>query len=212
MRRALVTGSTHGIGLAIARQLAIDGHNVIVASRSTSPSCDVGDPTSVSAFLKAAEKCEIIVLNAGGGGRGGSMESVMHRNAFSSSAIIDANLMHMSAQNWGRVVAITSIYAHKAAPRPAFGMAKAAERAMIESLSKMTSYVRRGITFNCVAPGHIEIPGTGSDDLPQSFRNSLPMGRMGTPQEVANVVSFLCSDKASFVNGANIIVDGGESA
>ena len=98
-------------------------------------------------------------------------------------------------------------------------MAKAAETALMKSLSRMSYLVRDGITFNCVAPGGIYIPGTGFEDErdrdPQGFARMIdleyPLGRLGTPEEVATVVAFLCSAKAGLVNGANITVDGGQS-
>jgi 3-oxoacyl-[acyl-carrier protein] reductase len=79
--------------------------------------------------------------------------------------------------------------------------------------------VREGITFNSVAPGGIYIPGTGFEDEkrrdPAAFARMVdaeyPLGRLGTPEEVAAVVVFLCSAQASLVNGANITVDGGQS-
>ncbi|SRR6266567_2667474 len=88
-----------------------------------------------------------------------------------------------------------------------------------KSLSTMTYLVREGITFNSVAPGGIAIAGTGFDDEkrrdPAAFERMIdaeyPLGRLGTPEEVAAVVAFLCSTQASLVNGANITVDGGQS-
>ena len=84
-------------------------------------------------------------------------------------------------------------------------MAKAAQTALMKSLATQSYLARDGITFNSVAPGLIDVgkPGLGNEEL--------PLGRMGTPEEVAAVVAFLCSDAASLVNGANICVDGGQS-
>jgi 3-oxoacyl-[acyl-carrier protein] reductase len=118
------------------------------------------------------------------------------------------------------VVTITSIYGGKEGiGRPWFTMAKAAETGLMKSLSAMAYLVRDGITFNSVAPGGIYIPGTGFEDEqkrdPEGFRRMVdheyPLGRLGTPEEVAAVVAFLCSAEASLVNGANITVDGGQS-
>jgi 3-oxoacyl-[acyl-carrier protein] reductase len=83
-------------------------------------------------------------------------------------------------------------------------MAKAAQTALMKSLASQSYLARDGITFNSVAPGEIDVgkPPSGAE---------LPLGRMGTPEEVANVVAFLCSEGASLVNGANIVVDGGQS-
>jgi 3-oxoacyl-[acyl-carrier protein] reductase len=89
----------------------------------------------------------------------------------------------------------------------------------MKSLSAMSYLVRDGITFNSVAPGGIYIEGTGFEDEkrrdPVAFQRMVdaeyPLGRLGTPEEVAAVVTFLCSQQASLVNGANITIDGGQS-
>ena len=90
----------------------------------------------------------------------------------------------------------------------------------MKNLALNQELVRDGITFNTVAPGCIMIPDTGWEEEqkkdPDAFKKMLdenfPLGRMGTPEEVANVVIFLCSPKSSLVNGASILVDGGESS
>ncbi len=130
-----------------------------------------------------------------------------------------ACIPNMLEKGWGRVVNITSIYGKQAGGRPWFNIAKAAEMALMKNMSLKGEYVRNGITFNTVAPGSIYIEGTGweaeKENDPEAFSRKLkkdfPMGRMGTPAEVASVVAFLCSEEASFVNGACISVDGGES-
>ena len=79
--------------------------------------------------------------------------------------------------------------------------------------------MRDGITFNCVAPDGIAIPGTGFDEAkardPKGFAENIdrnyPLDRMGSVDEVASVIAFLCSDLANLVNGANVVVDGGQS-
>lgn len=115
---------------------------------------------------------------------------------------------------------VTSIYGGKeGGGRPWFTMAKAAETGLMKSLSATPYLVREGITFNSVAPGGIYIAGTGFEDEkrrdPAAFERMIdeeyPLGRLGTPEEVAAAVVFLCSRQASLVNGANITVDGGQS-
>src|SRR5260370_17421878 len=97
-------------------------------------------------------------------------------------------------------------------------MAEAAETGRMKWVSGMGCLVGEGITFNWVGPGGIDIAGTGFDDEkrrdPAAFERMIdaeyPLGRLGTPEEVAAVVAFLCSTQASLVNGANITVDGGQ--
>jgi 3-oxoacyl-[acyl-carrier protein] reductase len=98
-------------------------------------------------------------------------------------------------------------------------MAKSAEISLMKTLAMDHDLVRDGITFNSVAPGSIMIPGTGWEDEskknPTEFAKMVdshfPLGRLGRPEEVASMVVFLCSEQARLLNGASIVIDGGES-
>lgn len=172
----------------------------------------------------------ILINNVGGGGRWGKenveetelrvWEEVYEKNAMAAIRFTRRALPLMRKNKWGRVVTITSIYGGKeGSGRPWFVAAKAAETGFMKALSTTSYLVRDGITFNCVAPGGIYIEGTGFEDEkrrdPAAFDRMVdqeyPLGRLGTPEEVASVVAFLCSEQASLVNGANITVDGGQS-
>ena len=171
----------------------------------------------------------ILVNNVGGGGRWGSeivedteeqvWMDVYNKNALAAIRFTVKAIPHMRKQKWGRGVTITSIYGREGGGRPWFNMAKSAETSMMKTLA-MTHYLARdGITFNSVAPGGIMIPDTGWDrerrENPDRFmkmtNEEFPLGRLGTPEEVASVVAFLVSEQASLVNGASIAVDGAES-
>ena len=171
----------------------------------------------------------ILVNNVGGGGRWGSeivedteeqvWMDVYNKNALAAIRFTVKAIPHMRKQKWGRVVTITSIYGREGGGRPWFNMAKSAETSMMKTLA-MTHYLARdGITFNSVAPGDIMILDTGWDrerrENPDRFvemtNEKFPLGRLGTPEEVASVVAFLVSEQASLVNGASIAVDGAES-
>lgn len=163
---------------------------------------------------------DILINNVGGGGRWGEdaveetdpevWGQVYQKNAGAAIAFTAAALPFMKQQRWGRVVTIASIYGKEGGGRPWFAMAKSAEISFMKSMALNPAYARAGITFNTVAPGHIAIPGTGSDQE-KKLAKSLPLGRMGIPEEVAAVVAFLCSEQARLVNGACIAVDGGQS-
>lgn len=170
----------------------------------------------------------ILINNVGGGGRWGSENieeteeqvwlDVYNKNALSAIRFTTKLIPYMRKQKWGRVITISSIYGKEGGGRPWFNMAKSSEISLMKTLAMTQYLVRDGITFNSVAPGNIMIPDTGWDreskENPDKFRKILeekPLGRLGTPDEVANMITFLCSEKASFVNGTCIAIDGGES-
>lgn len=211
--RALVTGGTAGIGLAIAKRLRAAGHTVFDPSRRNG--YDLIKPDARARAWADFGPVDILVNNCGGGGRWGPLESeqaeavvweeVMQKNAASAAYFTSVALPAMMAAGWGRVVTISSIHGMEAGGRPWFLAAKAAQIAMMKAFSKDARFVRRGITFNTVCPGHIEVAGK------PVWTPETPMGRFGTCEEVAYVVNFICSKEASFVNGACMTVDGGES-
>lgn len=170
----------------------------------------------------------ILINNVGGGGRWGSSIiektsenvwiGVYNKNALTAIRFTTRAIPFMRKQKWGRVITISSIYGKEGGGRPWFNMAKSAEISLMKTLAMDFDLARAGITFNSVAPGPIMIPDTGwekeQQENPEAFKKmieKLPLGRLGLPEEVANLVAFLCSEKASLVNGACIPIDGGES-
>jgi 3-oxoacyl-[acyl-carrier protein] reductase len=247
-KRALVTGGSHGIGLAIAQALAAEGCRVAICARGATRLEEAaaripgpvlalaGDATSVedvdrvtAAVAGAWGGLDVLVNNVGGGGRWGtpSIETtpesvwteVYEKNALAAVRFTRRVLPAMRAQRWGRVVTIASILGREGGGRPWFNMAKAAEISLMKTLAMTPELARDGVTFNTVAPGNILIPDTGWDEErrrdPSRFAGwvdaNCPLGRLGRPEEVASVVTFLCSGAAALVNGATVVVDGGES-
>jgi len=248
---ALVTGGSHGIGLAIASALAEEGCNVAICGRNQNRldqavtdleakgveaigvPADVLIKTDIEKVVKTVidswKTIHILVNNVGGGGRWGSPSveetteqvwiDVYSKNAMAAVRFTRLVIPFMRKQKWGRVVTIASIYGREGGGRPWFNMAKSAEISLMKTLAMNTDLVRDGITFNTVAPGAIMIADTGWEEEmkkdAESFKRmvnaNFPLGRLGTPEEVASVVVFLCSEKASLVNGACVAVDGGES-
>jgi len=179
--------------------------------------------------IEAWGTIDILVNNVGGGGRWGSENveetaedvwtDVYNKNALAAVRFTRLAIPHMRKKKWGRVVTITSRHGKEGGGRPWFNMAKSAEISMMKTMA-MTPYLARdGITFNSVAPGSTMIPNTGWETEaladPEAFRDKLnaefPLGRLGTPEEVASVVAFVCSAQASLLTGACLQVDGGES-
>ncbi len=185
--------------------------------------------TCFNHIINKWETIHILINNVGGGGRWGSAVvedtseevwiDVYNKNAMAAVRFTMLAIPYMRKQKWGRVVTIASIYGREGGGRPWFNMAKSAEISLMKTLAMTSDLVRDGITFNTVAPGSIMIPNTGwekeKEADPDGFRRMLeqqfPLGRMGIPEEVADVVAFICSEKASLLNGASIAVDGGES-
>jgi 3-oxoacyl-[acyl-carrier protein] reductase len=250
-RVALVTGGSHGIGLATARALANEGCRVAICARDADrlneavldlKSCgiaalgvaaDVLNRADIERVIKTVIEAwgtvHILVNNVGGGGRWGSPVveetsedvwiDVYNKNAMAAIRFTQLAIPYMRKQQWGRVVTVASILGREGGGRPWFNMAKSAEISLMKTLAMTPYLVRDGITFNTVAPGSIMIPDTGwekeSKERPKEFAEKLerdfPLGRLGTPEEVASVIVFACSENARLLSGATIVVDGGES-
>ncbi len=171
----------------------------------------------------------VLVNNVGGGGRWGHevveqtpeevWVDVYHKNALAAVRFTMRVIPLMRKQRWGRVVTVTSTYGREGGGRPWFTMAKTAQTALMKSLAMNHELARDGLVFTSVAPGSIMIPDTGWDEErkrdPTRFGrmvdDSFPLGRLGTPEEVASVIVFACSEQASLLTGASIAVDGGWS-
>jgi 3-oxoacyl-[acyl-carrier protein] reductase len=182
-----------------------------------------------SAVIDEWGTIDILVNNVGGGGSWGDSvveatdklvwSEVYDKNAVAATRFTMWAIPFMRRQKWGRVVTITSIYGREGGGRPWFNMAKAAQTSLMKTLALTHELARDGITFNSVAPGGVYIPGTGWEALkendPEALEEMLdrdyPLGRLGTPEEVASVVAFLCSEPASLLSGSALAVDGGQS-
>jgi 3-oxoacyl-[acyl-carrier protein] reductase len=165
-----------------------------------------------------------LVANAGGTvGRGnltsagdGDFTATFALNAGHAAELIRAGLPHLRAAGGGAVVIISSITGMRPAPRTAYAAAKAAEIHLAATAAQ--ELAPAGIRVNAVSPGSIMFPGGGWDTFqrehPEEFAaflaSQFPFGRLGRPEEVADVVSFLLSTRASWITGANVAVDGGQ--
>jgi len=185
-KKALITGGSKGIGLAIKKALEKEGVKCISWSRSEGVDLMKKIPKMINV--------DFIIHNVGGGGtwKKEDYELIMKKNY----GIMAQLLINLSI-NVKRVIVISSIYGKEAGFNEAFTAAKAAEIAYMKSCSRKYD----GCTFNTICPGHINV-GKSFPYKPE---------KVGKPEDVANIVTFLCSNKASYINGANITVDGGES-
>lgn len=231
-RVVLVTGGTRGIGLACARAFADGGDRVAVTYRSAPPSgpeaegllsvrCDITDPDQVDAAFAQVEAelgpVEILVSNAGITDDG----LVLRMSDESFSAVLDTNLsggfrvakraVHkMMRARWGRIIFVSSVVgATGQAGQANYSASKAGLVGLARSLAR--EFASRSITVNVVAPGPIttEMTAALSDERQAAIAEVVPLGRFGSPQEVAETIRFLASDAAGYITGAVVPVDGG---
>jgi 3-oxoacyl-[acyl-carrier protein] reductase len=188
---------------------------------------DVAKAGEAEAFIEAAAShfgnLDILVHNAGGGG-GASIESpdaefaqALEVNALAGLRAARAAVPFMRRQQRGRIIFIVSVWGRESGGRTGYNLAKAAEISLAKALSR--ELAKDNILVNSVAPGSMMFPGGSWERRQQADPNGIaayvkaemPLGRFGTPEEVAAVVTFLASDRASLVTGASWTVDGGQS-
>ncbi|MFE7742722.1 3-oxoacyl-ACP reductase FabG1 [Nocardia sp. NPDC057455] len=227
-RSVLVTGGNRGIGLAVAQRLLADGHKVAVTHRGSGVpdglfgvKCDVTDSESVDGAFAEVEAhqgpVEVLVANAGIT----DDTLLMRMSEEQFTRVIDANLTGafrvakranraMLRARWGRIIFLGSVVGMGGGPGQInYAASKAGLIGMARSITRELG--SRSITANVVAPGFIETDMTAALDekFHDMAKEFIPLQRLGQPEDVAAVISFLASEDSGYVSGAVIPVDGG---
>lgn len=248
---AAVSGASKGLGRAVAEALAREGARVAICSRDADAirrtADEIGDSTGadVAAFVadvstpdgprefivdavKALGGLQVLVVNAGGPPPGASSifndeqwGDAIDLNFMSAVRLVREAVPHLAANNWGRVLAITSVSVKQ--PMVGLGLSSAVRAATTGFLKTMSVELGpRGITVNAIMPGQFATdrlrflagapPEAGPDhEAFASMAAEIPLGRIGDPSEFGAVAAFICSQKASFLTGVSLPLDGGLS-
>jgi 3-oxoacyl-[acyl-carrier protein] reductase len=242
-KRAIVTGSTRGIGRAIADRLVQEGCSVAICSRNaaevksavsalqaiapngakvTGNVADVADTDQLASWIDSSAKAfgglDIAIANVSalsGAPDEDSWRTAMEIDMLGTVRTVEAALPHLERSEAAAIVAVSSTAALEAfgGPRPY----NAIKAAVINYMSNLaTTLAPKNIRVNTVSPGTIYFDdgvwGDRKREQPEIYAGALannPLGRMGTPAEVANAVAFVSSPAASFMTGSNIVIDGG---
>jgi 3-oxoacyl-[acyl-carrier protein] reductase len=235
---ALVTGASRGIGAAIAKTLASQGAIVVAAARGANAeatvaqitalggraeaaSFDVTDPAAVDVIVSGAlarhSRIDILVNNAGIARdqlmmrmKRDDWDAVIATNLTAAFTCTQAVLRPMIKQRAGRIIAISSVVGQMGnAGQVNYAASKAGLIGMAKALAREVA--SRGITVNVVAPGLIDTDMTRAlaEGASANWEARIPLGRLGTPEDVANTVCFLASDEAAYITGQVVAVNGG---
>ncbi|HEX4845956.1 MAG TPA: 3-oxoacyl-[acyl-carrier-protein] reductase [Geothrix sp.] len=236
---ALVTGASQGIGEAIAKQLAAQGATVVCAARTLNKlqevadaitaaggkadvvAADLSDTASVKAAIAATVErhgaIHILVNNAGITRdklliqmKEDDWDAVIDTNLKGAWTAIQAATKPMMKQRWGRIINIASVVGQMGnAGQSNYVAAKAGLIGLTKSVAR--ELASRNVTANAVTPGYIETAMTAGlpEDVKAEFTKQIPLGRMGTAEDIAASVAFLASDEAGYVTGQVLSVNGG---
>src|SRR3954469_14367409 len=236
-RAAVVTGASRGIGLATAKALEAEGVRVLHVARSADAgfAIDVTEPDAAETIVDECTSrfgsLDILVNNAGTSRARGldeltdeEWDEQWQLHVMASMRLMRVAAPAMAARGWGRIVNVGSSSGKRPSlSNAAYSVTKAAQHALSRVFAD--TYADRGVLVNAVAPGPVESPlwmasggladqaasrsGVSRDEALESARSKIPLGRFGREDEIAWVIAFLCSERASNVTGSTWSADGG---
>ncbi len=236
MKRALVTGSTQGIGKAIAERLVQSEFEVIVHCSTDADKaervrkeigackavvCDLSDMEQVADLKEKTGGVDVLILNASVQFKqkwtdisDKEIEKQLNVNVVSSLKLMQTYFLDMKQKGFGRIITIGSVNQHKQHRELSFYAAtKCAVMSLVKNIAKEAAPF--GVTVNNVSPGAIATPRNeniyNDEEARRKVETSIPLGRFGTPKECAGIVTFLASEESAYITGADIAVDGGMS-
>lgn len=221
-RRALVTGGASGLGRATAERLRADGITVLTLDRSEDADLvvDVTDAAAVAGAVEATGDIDILINSAGVIGPNKPLWEITDEEWSGTFAVNVTGIFHlcravvpgMRTRGWGRIVNFASIAGKDGnAQLAAYSASKAAVIGLTKSLGK--ELASSGVLVNAIAPAIIDTPmnAATAPDVLARLTGLIPMGRIGRPDEVAELVAWLASDKCSFSTGAVYDLSGGRA-
>jgi 3-oxoacyl-[acyl-carrier protein] reductase len=231
-RVVLITGGNRGIGLATAKIFASKGNKVAITYRENPPdgiedlgihpfSCDVTDQEHIDQTFKDVEKTlgsvEILIANAGitrdsltARTSDTDFSEVLNTNLTGAFRTAKKALRGMMKNRWGRIIFISSLSGRIGqVGQSSYAASKSGLVGLSRSLAK--EYASRNITVNVVAPGAVrtDMLEKLSTDQISEYVDSIPLGRLGEPEEIGEIIAFLSSEHASYITGSVIPIDGG---
>ena len=235
-QRALVTGATSGIGRAVALALARDGAEVLVHGRDAARgaqtvqeitaaggkasfvSADLSDPADVQGLADDVGEVDILINNAGisrfaptAEFDAAAFDKMFASNVRAPFFLVAASAPGMAARGRGSIVSLSSMAGGVGlVGGAAYGATKAALEAMPRAWA--AEYSPSGVRVNAIAPGPVYTPTPSGPEFIRALGETTPMHRASEPEEIAEVIAFLASPRASYITGATVAADGGRRA
>lgn len=215
-RTVLITGASRGIGRAIALKFSHEGYHLLTPSHAE---LDLSSNISIDRYVKNLQtKVDILINNAGINRLAAGeectdedLDDTLQINLVAPARLARAVIPWMVQQKFGRIINISSIWGVVSKPRRfAYTISKTGINGLTRALA--VELGPHNILVNSVVPGYVNTELTQKNNSLQDIQkisDQIPLGRLAEPAEIANLVSFLCSDKNSYITGQMIVIDGG---